>query len=85
MGVTVLDVLLNATGMKTSLAFDIGSSVMLPKYWPSARSLPSIVTSTSSVPPGATLQSGDVTTIVAPAGGAVVAENVWVDPLTFRP
>ena len=77
--------LVNATGMKISVAFDAGSSVMLPKYWPSARPSPLIATSISSVAPGATLQSGDVTSIVAPEGATAVEENVWGDPLTFTP
>lgn len=83
--VTPPDVLANATGMKIGLVLDAAWMVMLAKYWPSARSSPEIVTSISSVAPGATLQSGDVTSIEAPAGAVVLAENVWGDPLTFRP
>ena len=58
---------------------------MLPKYWPSASRSPMIATSISNVPPVATLQSGDVTAIVAPAGALMLAEKVWADPLTFLP
>jgi hypothetical protein len=76
---------MNATGMKISLAPDIGWSVMLPKYWPPGRSRAFTATSISSVSPGATLQSGDVTSIVAPVGATTRAENVCGDPLTFRP
>lgn len=82
---TSFDVLMNATGMKISFAFDAGSSVMPAKYWPSTRFAPAIATSISSVPPGATVQSDDMTSIAAPAGATVLAANVCGDPLTFRP
>ena len=57
-GVTSPCVLMNTTGMKISVAFDAGSRVMLPKYWPSGRSSPEIVTWSSQPCPGSTPQSG---------------------------
>ena len=79
------DAVVNATGRKISWAVEAGSSVIPPKYWPSARPPPSIRISISRVPPDSTRQSGDVTVIVAPIGAVTLAENVWADPLTLRP